>query len=279
MTDQDGQPGGNEEATSVIEVRGLHKSFGQLEVLRGVSLSVNAGDVVVVIGPSGSGKTTLLRCINYLEDFDAGEILIEGQPIGYRQRQARREALPARHNAALRTEVGMVFQAFNLFPHKTALENVALAPRLVRRLSKGDADARATQMLEKVGLSDKLQSYPSKLSGGQQQRVAIARALAMQPKSMLFDEVTSALDPELVGEVLGVIRGLARDGMTMLIVTHEMLFARDVADRIVFMDAGQIVEEGAPREMLFAPKTDRLKQFLHRFTYDPALETSGPELP
>ncbi|MBV9357458.1 MAG: amino acid ABC transporter ATP-binding protein [Chloroflexi bacterium] len=258
----------------MIAIKGLHKSYGSNEVLRGVDLTVRVGEVVVVIGPSGSGKTTLLRCLNFLEEYQAGDVYIDGQLMGYRDRNGRRTRQPEREIAKLRAEIGMVFQSFNLFPHMTALQNVMLAPVMVRKLSKTEGRERARFLLEKVGLIDKINSYPSKLSGGQQQRVAIARALAMQPKIMLFDEATSALDPELVGEVLQVIRQLAEEGMTMVLVSHEMLFAREVADRIIFMDEGLIVEEGSPQVMFTAPRTERLRTYLRRFTYNEAVASS-----
>ena len=253
----------------MIEVRDLKKSFGALDVLKGVSFDVEKGEVVVVLGPSGSGKSTMLRCINLLEDFQGGVIRIDGEPIGYAvgadgQRTRRREA----ENAKLRERVGMVFQSFNLFPHRTALENVMMGPLHVRGLAKAEARDLAGGLLDKVGLAEKAGEYPIRLSGGQQQRVAIARALAMQPKVMLFDEVTSALDPELVGEVLRVIRQLAQEGMTMVIVTHEISFARDVGDRIVFMDGGVIVESGEPQRLLNDPSSPRLKLFLRRYQGD-----------
>ncbi|RDD60799.1 amino acid ABC transporter ATP-binding protein [Ferruginivarius sediminum] len=238
----------------MIEVQDLHKNFGHVEVLRGIDASVAAGEVVVVVGPSGSGKSTFLRCINRLEEVTSGRILIEGQDV----RDSRTDI------NMIRAEVGMVFQQFNLFPHLTALGNVTLGPRKVRGASKAEADDIGRKMLEKVGLGDKIDNYPSQLSGGQQQRVAIARSLALSPKAMLFDEPTSALDPELVGEVLAVMRDLAREGMTMIVVSHEMGFARDVADRVIFMDGGVIVEEGKPSQIFKQPKSARLKDFLRR---------------
>src|SRR5207248_4820077 len=221
-------------AVAMMQLKDVHKHFGKLEVLRGVSLAVEPGEVVVIIGASGSGKTTLLRCINHLEVPDSGEVWVDGIRLTDRPSDIR----------AVRVECGMVFQQFNLYPHLTVLDNVTLGPRVVRKVIRREAEAQARELLEKVGLSDKVISYPGQLSGGQQQRAAIARALAMQPKVMLFDEVTSALDPELVGEVLNVMRQLAREGMTMLVVTHEMQFAREVGDRIVVMDQGQIIEQG-----------------------------------
>jgi len=253
----------------MIEVRDLRKSYGKLDVLRGVSFDVAKGEVVVVLGPSGSGKSTMLRCINLLENFEGGGIVIDGETIGY---DAVSGSRGRRHteaeNARVREQVGMVFQSFNLFPHRTALENVMMGPLRVRKVGTAAARDLALALLGKVGLSDKAAEYPARLSGGQQQRVAIARALAMQPKVMLFDEVTSALDPELVGEVLRVIRELAQEGMTMIIVTHEIHFARDVADRILFMDQGMIIEQGPPIHVLSEPSSPRLKLFLRRFQGD-----------
>jgi polar amino acid transport system ATP-binding protein len=251
----------------MLEIAGLRKRFGLVEVLRDVSLSVAPGEVVVVIGPSGSGKTTLLRCINLLEEYDRGTVAIDGEPIGYRidERSGRRLRLSERNIARARERIGMVFQSFNLYPHMNVLQNITAAPVRVKRIERRRAEARAHELLALVGLSDKAAEYPVRLSGGQQQRVAIARALAMDPKIMLFDEVTSALDPELVGEVLAAMQQLASDGMTMVVVTHEMSFARDIADRIVFMDAGVIVEEGKPDQLLFAPRTERVRAFLKRY--------------
>jgi polar amino acid transport system ATP-binding protein len=254
---------------AMIEVRGLRKSYGSLQVLKDISLSVEKGEVVVVLGPSGSGKSTMLRCINLLEEFDGGEIRIDGQEVGYataagKTRARRTEA----ENAKLRERVGMVFQSFNLFPHRTVLQNVMMGPLKVQGLRRREVEPMARDLLAKVGLIDKAEQYPAQLSGGQQQRVGIARALAMQPSVMLFDEVTSALDPELVGEVLRVIRQLAHEGMTMIIVTHEIHFARDVGDRIIFMDGGGIVEAGPPDALLVDPKSDRLKLFLRRYQGD-----------
>jgi ABC-type polar amino acid transport system ATPase subunit len=251
----------------ILEIAGLRKRFGALEVLRDVSLSVAPGEVVVVIGPSGSGKTTLLRCINLLEEYDHGTIAVDGEPIGYRTdgRTGRRLRISERDIARARERIGMVFQSFNLFPHMNVLQNIVAAPVRVKRIERRRAEIRARELLAIVGLSDKATEYPVRLSGGQQQRVAIARALAMDPKIMLFDEVTSALDPELVGEVLAAMQQLAGDGMTMVVVTHEMSFARDIADRIVFMDGGLIVEEGKPDQLLFAPRTERVRAFLKRY--------------
>ncbi len=254
-------------ARPMLEVADISKRFGALEVLRGVSLSVAAGEVVVVIGPSGSGKTTLLRCINMLEDYEQGTVTVDGEPIGYRRdnRNGQRVRMSEREIAAARESVGMVFQSFNLFPHMNVLHNITAAPIRVKSVPRARAEQRARELLAMVGLSDKIAEYPVRLSGGQQQRVAIARALAMDPKIMLFDEVTSALDPELVGEVLSAMQQLARDGMTMVVVTHEMSFARDIADRIVFMDGGVIVEQGKPDQVLFSPTTDRVRAFLKRY--------------
>ena len=251
----------------MIEITDLHKSFGANDVLKGVSFAVERGEAVVVLGPSGSGKSTLLRCINLLEDWQAGDIRIDGESVGYFD-GGRRRAWPEANAAKVREQVGLVFQSFNLFPHRTALENVMMGPLHVRRMAKPEARKLAGDLLEKVGLADKADQYPATLSGGQQQRVAIARALAMQPKVMLFDEVTSALDPELVGEVLIVMRRLAEEGMTMIIVTHEIHFARDVSDRIIFMDAGAIVEQGPPAQVLASPASERLKLFLRRYQGD-----------
>jgi ABC-type polar amino acid transport system ATPase subunit len=236
-----------------IQFRGVNKYFGKLHVLRDINLAVAPGEVVVVCGPSGSGKSTLIRCVNALERVQAGEIVVLDQTITGRSNLSR-----------LRSQVGMVFQSFNLFPHMTAMDNIMLAPLKVRKLSRGQAEQTARGLLERVGLRDKAANYPANLSGGQQQRVAIARALAMQPKIMLFDEPTSALDPEMINEVLDVMTTLARDGMTMMCVTHEMGFARRVAHRVVFMDEGQVVEEGKPEEFFAAPKSDRGRQFLSK---------------
>jgi len=254
---------------SMIEVKELRKSFGALEVLKGVSFQVAKGEVVVVLGPSGSGKSTMLRCINLLEDYQHGEIRIDGSLIGYRtDGNGRRIPRSEVENARLREQVGMVFQSFNLFPHRTALENVMMGPLRVRGLARAEARSLALELMGKVGLADKADEYPIRLSGGQQQRVAIARSLAMRPKVMLFDEVTSALDPELVGEVLRVIRQLAQEGMTMIIVTHEIPFARDVGDNIIFMDGGVILEAGPPAKVIANPSSDRLKLFLRRYQGD-----------
>ncbi len=236
----------------MVKVKNVNKYFGHLHVLKDLSLDVIKGEVVVIIGPSGSGKSTLLRCLNYLEPVQSGEIWIDGIRLDQHKTNIR----------AVRAEVGIVFQSFNLFPHLTTLRNVMLAPLVVRKRPEAEVRQAAVAMLTKVGLQDKIDVYPSQLSGGQQQRVAIARALAMQPKLMLFDEVTSALDPELVREVLDVMKQLARDGMTMIVVTHEMGFAREVADRVIFMDEGRIIEEGAATEVFDRPKNQRTKEFL-----------------
>ena len=236
----------------VIRAEGLTKNFGELKVLRGIDCSVKASEVVCVIGPSGSGKSTFLRCLNGLEEASGGRVLVHGVSVHDH----------ATNIAALRSEIGMVFQRFNLFPHKTVLENITLAPTVVRGIGIKEARERAHDLLVKVGLLDKIDAYPNQLSGGQQQRVAIARALAMQPAIMLFDEPTSALDPEMVGEVLAVMQTLAEEGMTMMVVSHEMGFARRVADRVLFMDEGLIVEEGTPEEIFDRPREDRTKRFL-----------------
>ncbi|MGH2448304.1 MAG: ectoine/hydroxyectoine ABC transporter ATP-binding protein EhuA [Chloroflexota bacterium] len=250
------------ERRPMVDVRDLHKRFGQLEVLRGVSFSVMPGQTTVIIGPSGSGKSTLLRTINHLETINGGRIYVDGELMGYREVHGGLKQLPERAVAKQRQEVGMVFQHFNLFPHKTALQNVMEAPVQVKGVSKREAQKHGQELLGKVGLSDKLTSYPQQLSGGQQQRVAIARALAMEPKVMMFDEATSALDPELVGEVLSVMTQLAHEGMTMLVVTHEMGFAREAADDVLFMDQGLIVEEGKPEDIFDHPQNGRTQGFL-----------------
>jgi polar amino acid transport system ATP-binding protein len=251
-------------AEAMVKAEGVHKRFGRLEVLCGITLEVGRGEVMCIIGPSGSGKSTFLRTINHLERINRGRLYVDGVLVGYREHKGKLYELPDGEVATRRAEIGMVFQRFNLFPHKTALENVIEAPRLVRNVPKAQAVAEATALLNRVGLSDKLAAYPAQLSGGQQQRVAIARALAMKPKLMLFDEPTSALDPELVGDVLDVMRDLAREGMTMVVVTHEMGFAREVADKLVFMDGGVIVESGDPREVLSNPQHERTKAFLSK---------------
>jgi polar amino acid transport system ATP-binding protein len=248
----------------LLKVERLSKSFGAHQVLEGIDLSVETGEVTCIIGPSGSGKSTLLRCLNYLEVPDRGAVFLGGEPVGVRWRGNRLYQMSFNELAVQRQRMGMVFQAFNLFPHKTALENVTEAPIIVKRKKKQQAIAEAMALLDKVGLADRANYYPKQLSGGQQQRVAIARSLAMQPALMLFDEPTSALDPELVGEVLAVMRQLAEEGMTMVVVTHEMSFARDVADNLIFMDGGVIVEKGAPREVLSKPRHPRTQSFLAR---------------
>ncbi|MFI6165981.1 amino acid ABC transporter ATP-binding protein [Nocardia sp. NPDC051052] len=240
------------------------KNFGALQVLKGVSLEIGHGEVLCVIGPSGSGKSTFLRCINHLEEVNAGRLYVDGELVGYQEKNGKLYELHPREAARQRREIGMVFQHFNLFPHRTVLENVIEAPTQVKKVPKAEAVAKAQELLDRVGLAEKANAYPAQLSGGQQQRVAIARALAMDPKLMLFDEPTSALDPELVGEVLQVMRELAQSGMTMVVVTHEMGFAREVADKLVFMDGGVIVEAGAPRELLANPKHERTQAFLSR---------------
>lgn len=249
---------------AIVEIKGLRKSFGTTEVLRGIDLRVHKGEAIAVIGASGSGKTTLLRCINRLETYEEGSIRVDGVEIGFRDTNSRRRQRGEWELAAIRADIGMVFQLFNLFPHLTAIENVTLGLRKVRKLSQAEARRRGEQWLVRVGLGDKLDSLPFELSGGQQQRVGIARAVAMEPKVLLLDEITSALDPELVGEVLNVVRTLAQDGMTMILVTHEMRFARDVSSRVVFMDAGRILVEGAPADVLVTPGHDRLRSFLSR---------------
>jgi polar amino acid transport system ATP-binding protein len=242
----------------------VSKNFGSNRVLRGISLEVDPGEVLCIVGPSGSGKSTFLRCINHLEVVDGGRLSVDGQLVGYRQKGEKLYELKLKEAAFQRQEIGMVFQRFNLFPHLTAVENIILAPMRVKKVSKAAATARAVELLERVGLGDKGDAYPAHLSGGQQQRVAIARALAMDPKLMLFDEPTSALDPELVGEVLDVMKELAKSGMTMIVVTHEMGFAREVADTLVFMDDGVVVEAGPPRQVLSDPQHDRTKAFLSK---------------
>ena len=252
----------------IIRIRNLHKHFGDLEVLRGIDLEIGEGEVLVVIGPSGSGKSTLLRCMNFLEQYDQGEIYFLDQLVGYRRgRNGKLAPDSPRHLNRVRAQMGMVFQSFNLFPHMSVLENVIEGPVIVLNEKRREAIARAEQLIERVGLADKLHVYPSKLSGGQQQRAAIARALAMRPKAMLFDEPTSALDPELVGEVLEVMKSLAADGMTMIIVTHEMGFAREVADRVVMIDGGRIVEIAPPEQIFNAPSHPRTVDFLRRVVH------------
>jgi polar amino acid transport system ATP-binding protein len=246
----------------MVRSEGVHKSFGHLEVLKGIDLEVSPREVMCIVGPSGSGKSTFLRCINHLEKVTAGKLYVDGELVGYRQHGDKVYELRDREVCRKRAEIGMVFQRFNLFPHMTALENVCEAPIRVKRESKSAVRERAEKLLDRVGLAEKMRSYPNQLSGGQQQRVAIARALAMQPKLMLFDEPTSALDPELVGEVLDVMRQLAVDGMTMVVVTHEMGFAREVGDALVFMDGGVVVESGHPRQVLTDPQHPRTRAFL-----------------
>ena len=248
----------------MVKAEGVHKSFGRLEVLKGIDLEVRRGEVMCILGPSGSGKSTFLRCINHLEKINAGRLSVDGELVGYREKGGKLYELNEREVARERAEIGMVFQHFNLFPHMTALDNVTLAPIRVGGVSKAQAEERGRELLGRVGLGDKLATYPVALSGGQQQRVAIARALAMQPKLMLFDEPTSALDPELVGDVLDAMRQLAREGMTMIVVTHEMGFAREVADTAVFMDGGVVVEAGPPPEVLVNPRHERTKAFLSK---------------
>jgi polar amino acid transport system ATP-binding protein len=247
-----------------LRAQEVHKRFGRLPVLNGVSLEVAPSEVMCLVGPSGSGKTTFLRCINHLETIDAGRLWVDGELVGYREEGGKLHELREAEVARKRSEIGMVFQRFNLFPHMTALQNVIEAPIRVKKQPRLDALARGEELLGRVGLADKLGAYPAQLSGGQQQRVAIARALAMEPKLMLFDEPTSALDPELVGEVLDTMRQLARDGMTMVVVTHEMAFAREVGDTLVFMDEGAVVESGPPREVLANPREARTRAFLSK---------------
>ncbi|MCO5991770.1 amino acid ABC transporter ATP-binding protein [Actinoallomurus sp. WRP9H-5] len=248
----------------MVKAEGVHKYFGRLHILRGIDLEVRSGQVMCVIGPSGSGKSTFLRCINHLEKIDAGRLWVDGHLVGYRQRGDKLHEMHEKEVAAQRRDIGMVFQRFNLFPHMTALQNIMEAPVRVKGEPRQVVRERALRLLDQVGLSEKVDSYPSQLSGGQQQRVAIARALAMEPKLMLFDEPTSALDPELVGDVLDVMRRLAEDGMTMVVVTHEMGFAREVGDSLVFMDGGVVVEEGDPREVLTDPQHERTQNFLSK---------------
>ncbi len=247
-----------------LRAQDVHKRFGRLEVLRGITLEVKPSEVMCLIGPSGSGKTTFLRAVNHLERIDAGRLWVDGELVGYREEGGVLHELRESEVARKRAQIGMVFQRFNLFPHMTALANVIEAPVRVRKVARAAAAARGRALLERVGLADKLDAYPAQLSGGQQQRVAIARALAMEPKLLLFDEPTSALDPELVGEVLDTMRGLAADGMTMVVVTHEMGFAREVGDTLVFIDGGVVVESGPPREMLAAPREERTRAFLSK---------------
>ena len=256
-----GRPGAGQ---PMVKAEQVHKSFGHLEVLKGIDLEVGRREVMCIIGPSGSGKSTFLRCINHLEKIDAGRLWVDGHLVGYREHGGKLHELRDREVAAQRRDIGMVFQRFNLFPHMTALENVVEAPTQVKGVRKEEARRRGVELLERVGLGERVHNYPNQLSGGQQQRVAIARALAMEPKLMLFDEPTSALDPELVGEVLDVMRGLAESGMTMVVVTHEMGFAREVGDSLVFMDDGVVVEAGDPRRVLTDPQHPRTQAFLSK---------------
>ena len=246
-------PSARPDARPMIEIRDVHKSFGSLQVLKGISMNVDRGEVVVVIGPSGSGKSTLLRCVNRLETVDRGEVVVDGRSL----------TAPNLDVNDVRKEIGVVFQSFNLFPHLTVLRNLTLAPMWVRKLDRRSAEARARSLLEKVGIPEKANAHPTQLSGGQQQRVAIARALCMEPKIMLFDEPTSALDPEMIKEVLDVMKALAQEGMTMIVVSHEMGFAKEVADRVVFMDQGEIVEEGPPKHLFEDPHHARTQRFLN----------------
>ncbi|MEO8925201.1 MAG: amino acid ABC transporter ATP-binding protein [Caldimonas sp.] len=259
----------------MVRAEGVHKRYGRDEVLKGIDLEVAAGEVLCLIGPSGSGKSTFLRCINHLEKIDAGRIEVDGELVGYREKGTRLHEMAERDVCRQRAAIGMVFQRFNLFPHMSVLDNVIEAPIRVKGEARAIAVERAEALLRRVGLAEKAAAYPSRLSGGQQQRVAIARALAMQPKLMLFDEPTSALDPELVDEVLSVMKGLAEEGMTMIVVTHEMAFARDAGNRVAFMDGGVVVEVGPPREVLVRPQHERTKAFLARVTGAAA----GPSMP
>jgi polar amino acid transport system ATP-binding protein len=268
MPDQNNEP--------IVKIRGLGKSFGDLKVLDGVDLDVHRGTVVSIIGPSGSGKTTLLRCINILEVYDEGSLQVDGVEVGYSDGgNGARRSRGDRELSQIRADIGMVFQMFNLFPHLSAAENVMLGLRKVRKLSRDEARRKAENWLERVGLADKFDSLPSQLSGGQQQRVGIARAVAMGPKLLLLDEITSALDPELVGEVLAVVRKLADEGMTMIVVTHEMAFAREISDAVIFMDGGHVQVAGPPRQVLVDPQHERLKTFLARLSPEHGLEISS----
>lgn len=249
-------------ATPMISAQNVHKSFGQLEVLKGIDLEVQPGEVACLLGPSGSGKSTFLRCVNHLDKATAGRLYVDGELIGYREKNGTLYEISEKEAAEQRSDIGMVFQSFNLFPHRTVIENIIEAPVQVKKIPEEAARARAMELLEDVGLASKANNYPVQLSGGQQQRVAIARAVAMDPKLMLFDEPTSALDPELVGEVLRVMKDLAAEGMTMLVVTHEMGFAREVADKVFFMDGGVVIESGSPAEVLDNPQQARTKEFL-----------------
>jgi len=271
------QASGRDTGMPLVHAVNVMKSFDGNKVLKGIDLDVRKGQVVCLLGPSGSGKTTLLRCINQLETIDGGRIWVDGDLMGYQDRAGRLHHLTGKAIAAQRREIGMVFQRFNLFPHKTTLENIMEAPIQVKGEKRAQARERAIALLERVGLEDKPSAYPAQLSGGQQQRVAIARALAMQPKLMLFDEPTSALDPELVGEVLAVMRELARDGMTMIVVTHEMSFAREVADHVVFMDDGVVVEHGDPASVINNPQHARTRSFLRRMQSEPQAVEHIPE--
>jgi polar amino acid transport system ATP-binding protein len=269
----DGNATGRDTGMPLVHTVNVMKAFHGNAVLKGIDLDVQQGQVVCLLGPSGSGKTTFLRCINQLETIDGGRIWVDGDLMGYEERAGKLHHLPSKAIAAQRREIGMVFQRFNLFPHKTALENIMEAPIQVKGENKDQARQQALVLLDRVGLQDKPSAYPAQLSGGQQQRVAIARAMAMQPKLMLFDEPTSALDPELVGEVLAVMRELADEGTTMIVVTHEMSFAREVADHVVFMDGGVVVEQGNPRSVINNPQHERTKSFLRRIQAEPqALE-------
>jgi polar amino acid transport system ATP-binding protein len=248
----------------MVRAEEVHKSFGRVEVLKGINLEVHRGDVFCILGPSGSGKSTFLRCINHLEKINAGRLSVDGQLVGYAERGGKLHELKDKEVAAQRRHIGMVFQQFNLFPHMTALQNITEAPVRVQGVKRSAARDRGMDLLNRVGLGDRANNYPSQLSGGQQQRVAIARALAMDPKLMLFDEPTSALDPELVGEVLDVMKDLAKEGMTMIVVTHEIGFAREVGDQLVFMDGGVVVEQGDPREVINHPQHKRTQEFLSK---------------
>jgi polar amino acid transport system ATP-binding protein len=263
-TDQQVETTGRRATAPMVVAEGVHKRFGLNEVLKGIDFTVQQGEVVCLLGPSGSGKSTFLRCINHLETINRGRITVDGTIVGYEEKGGRLHELREKAAVAQRSEIGMVFQRFNLFAHKTALQNITEAPVLVKGIARKDAEKRALELLDRVGLGDRGDAYPSQLSGGLQQRVAIARALAMDPKLMLFDEPTSALDPELVGDVLDVMRDLAKAGMTMVVVTHEIGFAREVGDRVVFMDGGVVVEEGAPSQVLDAPREERTKAFLSK---------------
>jgi polar amino acid transport system ATP-binding protein len=264
MTEATTEPTTEATTEALVVAEEVHKSFGSIHVLRGIDLQVNHGEVLCIIGPSGSGKSTFIRCINHLEKIDSGRLLVDGHLVGYRRVGNKLHEMRESEIAKRREDVGMVFQHFNLFPHMTVLQNLIEAPTRVRKVPKEQAVASARELLRQVGLAEKEKAYPAQLSGGQQQRVAIARALAMKPKLMLFDEPTSALDPELVGEVLDVMKDLARQGMTMIVVTHEMGFAREVADQLVFMDGGVVVESGNPREVLANPRHERTKAFLSK---------------